>query len=363
MRICHLSTVHNALDVRIFEKECRSLAQAGHQVFLIANHSQDELRDGVNIIALQKPKGRLKRIFLQPFAALKKALQTGAPIVHFHDPELIPAGVLLRLLGKKVVFDVHENLPQDILHSKDYLPKAIRLPLSFAAKVIETVASKCYSHVITVSDAFVSRFPLNKTSVVRNYPIIQKPLVPPAALGNRHIVFTGGLSRSRCAKEMVQAMEYLPDYTLTVAGPCRSDALKAELQSLPGWKQIDYVGMLDRTGVNDLMASASAGLLLNYPREDYIEISSNKLYEYMIAGLPVVASRVKSWEDSINAVQNGVIADGTDPKSIAEGVRQVVEDELAARDMAQKGREAALNTYSWESEAKVLLSVYERLGR
>ncbi|HMS56468.1 MAG TPA: glycosyltransferase [Fimbriimonadaceae bacterium] len=363
MRICHLSTVHHALDVRIFEKECRSLAAAGYEVFLVANHTRDEFRDGVHIVALQRPKGRLKRIFVQPLVAMRKALATGASVIHFHDPELIPAGMIFRLLGKRVIYDAHENLPQDILHSKDYLPKLIRVPLSFLAKLTETVSSRCFTNVITVSDAFVCRFPNHKTSVVRNYPIIARPLMPTAELGNKHVVFTGGLSRSRCAREMVQAMEHLPEYTLTVAGPCRSGVLKAELEALPGWQRVNYVGMLDRDGVNQLMARASAGLLLNYPREDYVEISSNKLYEYMIAGLPVVASMVKSWEASINAVQNGVIVDGTNPEFIATGIREVTENQDRAKEMAARGREAALTTYSWDSEEKTLLAVYSALRR
>lgn len=363
MRVCHLSTVHSAKDVRIFEKECRSLAAEGYEVFLVARNPVDEDVDGVHILGTQPPRSRIGRMVAMPWVVLRRGLSTGARLFHFHDPELMPVGVLLKLLGKKVVYDVHENLPQDILHSKDYIPKWIRPPLSWASHVAEKASSWFFDGVVTVSDTFASRFPAKKTAVVRNYPVVtQAGKSPNPQEKPRLVVFTGGMTRTRCAVEMVRAMEYLKgmDLKLVFAGAARPDVL-AEAEKLPAWERVENMGMLPREGVDDLLSRASVGLLMNYPRADYVEISSNKLYEYMLAGLPVVTASIPSWKRTVEEVGCGVVVDPLNPEDIASGIRRVLSDPEEAVRMGERGRQAALTRFTWASEAKTLADLYRRM--
>lgn len=62
-KICILTSVHPAFDVRIFYKEARTLARAGYDVTLIAQHDKNEIVDGVKVIALPKAKNRFFRVF------------------------------------------------------------------------------------------------------------------------------------------------------------------------------------------------------------------------------------------------------------------------------------------------------------
>lgn len=120
-RIVHLTSVHSALDNRIYYRECLSLAEAGFLVTIIGPHSEDIVTNHVQIKAIPAEHGRLARMTRAAWRVYVEALRQDADIYHFHDPELIPAGLLLRAQGKRVVYDIHEDLPKDIL-SKYYLP-------------------------------------------------------------------------------------------------------------------------------------------------------------------------------------------------------------------------------------------------
>ena len=141
--ITHISTVHSAFDIRIFHKECRSLAASGMRVNLIVTHDKEEMIDNVLIVPLPKFKNRFTRIFIKPFLAFSKALRTKADLFHFHDPELIFLGLLLKIMGKKVIYDVHEDVSTQILH-KEWIPKKMRKIVSFIVGNIENFSIRFF---------------------------------------------------------------------------------------------------------------------------------------------------------------------------------------------------------------------------
>jgi hypothetical protein len=115
--VCMLTSVHSAFDVRIYEKEARSLTTAGFRVMIVAPHDKNEQKEGVEIIAVRRCGHRLQRITKGIWDVYRKAREIDAQVYHIHDPELIPVGILLKLTGNRVVYDVHEDVPRDI-HSK-----------------------------------------------------------------------------------------------------------------------------------------------------------------------------------------------------------------------------------------------------
>src|SRR5438132_10977492 len=162
-RIVHLTSVHPPFDKRIFEKECRTLAAAGYDVTLVAPGVEHCVVDGVRMYGVPKALTRPERMTRTTRHVLAAAIELDADLYHFHDPELIPAGFALKLRGKRVVYDVHENLPGDLLHSKDYLPAWMKPALSSGAHAVEALAGKAFDGIITISEGFARRFPDEKT--------------------------------------------------------------------------------------------------------------------------------------------------------------------------------------------------------
>ena len=157
IKICHLTSVHSAKDVRIFVKECRSLAFAGYEVTLIAPNAFNEVVDGVSIVGVNiSYANRLYRIFKASNIVFSKALEIDADIYHIHDPELLPYGVKLKKIGKKVIFDSHEDVPKQILNRR-WLPILFRNIVSFAYKIYEKKCLKIFDAVISVNNTIVDR--------------------------------------------------------------------------------------------------------------------------------------------------------------------------------------------------------------
>lgn len=362
--MCHVTTVHSPFDVRIFHKECKTLAKAGYQVYLIAQHDRKEMVDGVYIIPLSKVKSRIVRIIKQPIKALKIALVINAQVYHIHDPELIPIGLLLKIFQKKVIFDSHEDVPLQIL-SKPYLNEKIKHPLSTFIRILENLFCRFFDAIITatpsIKDKFVKINP--KTLDINNYPLLEElNLIRKDIKKSRNeICYIGGISQIRGIKELVKALEFLDDVRLNLAGNLVDDKLGEEIKSLKGWEKVNYYGFINRDGVYEIMSRSYIGIVTLYPAINYIDSLPVKLFEYMLAGLPVIASNFPLWKEIVEGNNCGVCVDPLNPYEIAEAIKFLMDNPEVAKKMGENGRKAVLEKYNWEKESKKLLDLYEEL--
>jgi glycosyltransferase involved in cell wall biosynthesis len=360
-KIVHLSSVHPATDTRILHKECRSLAKAGFDVTLIARAESDGVVDGVRIRAVSVcTSNRLVRMTRTVLDVARMALDERGDAYHFHDPELIPLGVFLKLRRKRVVYDVHENLAKQIL-SKYWIPGKVRKPLSMAVRVMERLAARFFDGIVAATPSIGDHFPTSKTVVVQNFALLEEFLtIDPSdyETRDRRIAYVGGITRTRGAEEMVRVMDRLDDVRLSLAGSFQPPTLEHELEQLPGHEYVDSLGWVDRQGVRDVLAKSRVGLLLLHPEPNYLDSYPVKLFEYMAAGLPVVASDFPFWRQFVADIGVGIMVDPHDIETISRAIGHLLNRPGEAREMGERGRAAVLSSYSWEQQAKTLVSFY-----
>ncbi len=365
VKVCHITTVHPLFDVRIFRKECKTLAKAGYEVCLIAQHNKEEIVNGVHIMPLPKVKNRLKRIIKQPLRALRLALKIDASIYHLHDPELIPVGLILKCLGKKVIFDSHEDVPLQFL-SKPYLNKYILKILSRLFAVFEKYSCRYFNGIVCATPSIREKFlKINPKSIdVNNYPLLEESkLLNHNDKNNKmnEVCYIGGISTIRGIKEIVKALELLDNIRLNLAGNFESSKLEEEVRSMKGWEKVNYYGFVGRDKVYEIMVRSKAGMVIFNPLPNHINSQPNKIFEYMSAKLPVIASNFPLWREIVEGNNCGICVDPLNPKEIAEAIKYILEHPEEAKKMGENGRKAVLEKYNWENESKKLLNLYKEL--
>ena len=371
-KVVHLTSVHSALDPRIFHKECKSLARAGFAVTVVGPYVNDRVAEEVQIKAIPQVQSRIERMTRTVWRVYREALKQQADIYHFHDPELILVGLLLRASGKAVIYDIHEDVPKDVM-SKEYLPSWSRRLISALAGKLETSCSGYFSALVIVTPSIASRFTsINKRiAIVRNYPYDKEIVIPegtsPWSARRASVAYIGNISPERGIREMISALGLFPEdlpATLELAGNREIEGIApGELEALPGWKRVRHYGILDQPSTFRILHEVRAGLVLFQPVPNHIEAMPQKMFEYMGAGIPVIASDFPLWRRILGDSGCGIFVDPSDPKAIAKAIEYVLTHPEEAEKMGKRGRAAVIERYNWDTQARELVKLYIGLGQ
>jgi glycosyltransferase involved in cell wall biosynthesis len=362
--VVHLTSVHAPLDTRILYRECRTLADAGYRVVLVAPGDRDADVAGVHVRAVRGNGGRARRMTKTVWRVCRAALEERAAIYHLHDPELLQGVPFLRRNGARVVYDVHEDLPRQV-RSKYWIAPWARSAVSSAAGLGEALLGRGAHAIVAATPQIAARFPPDRTVILQNFPREEELLAPtasPLANRGRLLAYIGGIDITRGALEMVRAMAMVPGARLLLAGRMGLPGIERQLAALPGWDRVDFLGWLDREGVRTVLGQARIGLVTLHPTPSYVESYPVKLFEYMAAGIPVVASDFPLWRGIIEEAGCGLLVDPERPEAIAEAVNRLLNDQALAAAMGQRGQAAVRERYNWGSQEGRLLGLYRRLS-
>ncbi|WP_108444323.1 glycosyltransferase family 4 protein [Halomonas denitrificans] len=370
MKVAHLTSAHPRLDTRIFHKQCRSLSAAGHRVHLVvADGKGQEQRDGVDIHDAGRLPGRLNRILRTTRRVERLARALDADVYHLHDPELLPVGLRLKRRGKVVIYDAHEDLPRQVL-AKHYLSAPVRRVLSRTVEGYQRHACRRFDAVVAatphIRDLFSVFHP--RAVDVNNFPLGGELVAGDASPAPRHeaasVCYVGSIGSIRGIREIVRAMERLTTpCRLQLAGRFSEASVEQEVQGYPGWSRVDALGHLDRAGVRRVMTTATAGLVTLHPVINYLDALPVKMFEYMSAGLPVIASDFPLWREIITSSDCGLCVDPLDPSAIAEAIDYLHAHPERARKMGENGQRAVAERFNWAQEERKLLDTYQALFR
>ena len=392
VKVAHLTSHHNILDNRIFYRECRSLAHAGYEVILVAQHERDEIRDGIQVLGVRAYRNRLERVTLTAAKIVWRAWRERPSIIHLHDPELIPWGVLLSLLGKKVVYDMHEDFTQ-AAGVRPWLPGIVRPLAARFADIIGRIAYRTMTIVIA-ERYYARRFP--DATVVLNYPHYDRSQALREIDRNVadrpdkiRLLYVGSITPSRGALLHAELAGRLPGCEVMMSGIC-DPAIVGEIRERSGDATLGFMApdgritwekrstkpdnevstlILEGVGyyvppesmIDTFKQNWTAGIAIFPYTEHYYEKELTKFFEYMAAGLPVVLSNFPIWRKLVEEPGAGISADPANWEEIINAVRRLHDNPDDAIGMGLAGRRAVYERFNWKSQAQNLLHLYESL--
>jgi glycosyltransferase involved in cell wall biosynthesis len=130
--------------------------------------------------------------------------------------------------------------------------------------------------------------------------------------------------------------------------------------------RVQIPGPIPHEKVFDVLVRSHIGLAVLHPDPNYVDSLPTKLFEYMAAGLPVVASNFPLWKEIVEGNRCGITVDPLDPKAIAQAIEYLLTHPEEARRMGENGRRAVEEKYNWEREkekfAQTLQGVAEAMN-
>ena len=369
IRVCHITSVHDTTDTRIFYKECVSLADNNFEVHLIGPNAVEGLEERVTRHSVTNDsKSRFYRATVVAFKVLRKALNVKAKVYHFHDPELIWVGTILRCFGKKVVFDIHENIRSQI-RNKDWLPmkntisKIYFLCDWWASKLFYLVlADTSYEHMykkISKNYIILENFP--KIDNLRKFSILDRSQL------DNGILYVGVVSEQRGIIEIIESLQLLDaqnvNFFFHCVGPI-DDQFKDMIDSNESYRKIKHkmklYGPLPIYDAYELSLVSKVGLSILHPIGNYIDSLSTKIFEYMSVGLPFIVSNFELYK-FVKEENLGILVDPLSAEDIAREITSIFSNPERSEQISRHALKLVNDRYTWRSQEQKLLAFYSKI--
>ncbi|MFP4024818.1 MAG: glycosyltransferase [Thiohalospira sp.] len=370
MKVCHITTAHPEKDIRIFYKECVSLVKAGFDVYLVVNGGKTKKTDGIQIVGFKKIRNRIFRIMLAPWIALFHALKINAKVYHFHDPELLIIVIFLRLFGKKVIYDVHENIRLSI-EEKTWIPSFLRFFLSKIYTIFERFILLFIHKLILAEKSYQNFYPQKKSFFVLNFPLDKDVKVIKDFNHSIRFVYAGAIEKERGIIQMLDAFSFLVekkyDVYLDIAGLIFDDEVNQMFSHYLNLKEIKnrikYHGYISIYEVYQLLEKSHIGFALLAPKKNFLESYPTKVFDYMLFGLPVIASDFELYKEIVEENNAGICVNYEDTEQLKRTLVDLLTNRRNLAELSENGMKAVRSEYLWKNQAEVLINEYKKFKK
>ncbi len=370
-RVLHLSVVHRPDDPRIHERECRTLAQAGYEVMYMAPGAGSG-RDAGGIQRAPLPaRGRGTR-FLTSIEIIRALRALRPDVLHVHDPELLTLFPAARTLVPRLVYDMHEYVPEAVA-GKPYIPAFARPIASRGAALAQRSLATLAAGVVVVTDdqltALTGRPKLRV--VLPNYPRVERfrdaaPVPGLASDPRLKLIYVGSLSRGRGCTVMLDVMDRLGprEAVLYLGGTFNDPALEIEVVARLAAGLNDRVKLLGRIPPTELptyLAAADVAWVPSIPTSQYSHPAvATKLFEGMAMRLPALVSDLPGRGELVRREECGLAVEPS-VEGHLRGLRRLLAGRSELPEMGARGRRAVERRYSWEAVEGDLVDFYGSL--
>jgi glycosyltransferase involved in cell wall biosynthesis len=336
---------------------------------LIGPASQEpEAVDGIQVIALPETEKRYERPGLW-WRIIREIRRIKPGIAHFHDPELLLIAPFLR--PAKVVYDCHEPYAETTL-LRDWIPRSVRYPLSRLVAVLEPILAR-QTHAIIVTEethAIPFRRGRQRLETVHNFPFVEDFL--PRCSDGRTVIHVGVNSAPRGCTTIIEAIKLLavqvPEVKLIIVGdfdpPCYEEKIRRSITGYGLEQNVLLLGRIPFADVPRLLAQADVGLVPWLGGGDFpTRVIPTKLFEYMSASVPIVASDLPTTRRFMDGLDCGFLVEPGSPEDLARSVEYLLSHPAEAERMGANGRRAVEERYNWRMESVKLLELYRELAQ
>ena len=368
-----VTSIHPDFDARIW-KHATAMAEAGWNVHLIApwNPGDVVIPAAIRLHSFKRVQSRICRLPLIPWRVGRKLLAVirKSDVIHFHDIDLLPWMSLVSL-WKHVIYDVHEDYPEE-MRIREWIPDILREPFAQMLGIGQRFFSIPIRNIVLTAATLDSEFQGKRFRkiVIPNYAT-QK-----LAEGMSHdyltrqavVVFIGSqhvnngsdllLEISKRLQPLRPKVQFITSDRFATAEIRKAYLAKIEQDSLmtvkllPNVKPHELMSVLNR---------ATIAISPNLRVKQQINGAHNKIYEFMAAGLPIVASDLPHQTTVIGGSDCGILAQPEDPDTFVNALIRLVDDQSYAKELGEKGRRAFFEKYSWESQMTLLLQFYKKI--
>jgi glycosyltransferase involved in cell wall biosynthesis len=235
---------------------------------------------------------------------------------------------------------------------------------------MQRLAGRHFSALIAANDeiAVHASGSNEHTTTIGNFPKLEdipaEPVFTEERFAKARIVDFGGIGRRTCTSTVVRALSLLPQHCrarLHLAGSIEFGSCVEDVRCMPGWERVEFLGKLTRPQTLSALADASVAMVLFSRNRNHFGVGSNRLFEAMGAGVPVITSNFPKWKELIDRIGCGITVDPEDPQAIAGAIEHLCSHPSICREMGQRARAAVQDELNWDREKEKLLSLYASL--
>jgi glycosyltransferase involved in cell wall biosynthesis len=330
----------------------------------LVKNGGDEIREGVRIISLQKRSAIGRLLFVLP-SILSYTIKNKFDIYHAHDPELIPILFILHLLGRNVVYDMHENFPAALKTKK--IPLPIKKIIGIFWPVIERFVL-LRINVLFAETSYKKHYPyIDNYLDILNMPLVgslQK--IRPEKNDVFSIGYVGGVNEERYIIKILDSLLRLQKEGLRIRfdciGPISYSATEKKIKEYSSClTDVHYYGRLPPNDAWKIVAKCHVGIAVLMPLPNYIESYPTKLFEYLALGLPVIASDFELYSFIIRDNDVGLCVNPLIVEEFEKSLLLLKKNPDTLRRMQKNTANFFNGKYSWEAEFNKLVSFYKKI--
>lgn len=362
--VAQLTSRHAITDNRILHGMARTAEAAGYRSVVMGPAREDGNYGQVQLKAcpVLKDGRRLPHAWLL-LCLLEGAVRSRYPLFQIHDPDLLPVGLLLKLFGRRVIYDVHDDYEasfKDRFHNRRWL----RGWFPSVWWWVERNAARLFDGVVVADRHLAQKFSRCRPAILGNYPRLDfTPMAQTDGEETFNLIYVGGVSRERGLEMALEALKLLPmsELRLNVIGTGRDPEL---IDRLRADSRVVLHGRVPWPELHRHYVRSHVGLALYQPLECFLYCPGEnavKIIEYMAAGIPVLCSNFPGLKIFVEDSECGWVVQPDDPAAIAGKIQQLYEDASLRKKQGANGRRLFESEYHWEKQEQRLVDLYQRI--